>query len=391
MPNEESHSRGIVAILVVLLCVPGMIPASKAGSDAGYGNRWNIFRGSSALTGVAEVRLPDKLTHSWTFTTGAEVKSSAAIDEKHVYVGSADGHVYALHRESGELVWKCVAQGGVEAPVLLVGNSVYVGSLDGFFLALETETGQERWRHDVGAKITGSANWLPDAKGKPASLVLGSYDSTVRCLALEDGKLLWSFTADSYVNGTPSVNDSRVVFGGCDALLRVLDGDKGTELFSVEAGSYVAGSAAVIDNHAFFGNFENQFMCVALADRKIVWTYTDEEESGPFLSSPAIGSDRIVVGSRDGRVHCVSRKTGKRLWAFRTDGDVDSSPVICGNKALVGSSDGRLYLLQLSNGSVLWQYEIGEAITTSPAVVPDLVVVGADDGNVYGFTWPTSK
>jgi len=250
-------------------------------------------------------------------------------------------------------------------------------------VALNTTTGAALWRHDVGAKITGSANWVPNT-----GVVVGSYDSTVRCLSLEDGKILWSFEAGSYVNGTPSVSASRVVFGGCDAQIRVLDGTGGTETFSVEAGSYVAGSVAVSGEQAFFGNFENQFMCVSLPDQEITWTFSYEAEGGPFMSSPAIASDRVVVGSRDGRVHCLDRRTGRSLWAFRTEGDVDSSPVICGDKLLVGSSDGRLYLLRLANGHKLWHYEIGEAVTASPAVVPGLAVIGADDGNVYGFTWP---
>jgi outer membrane protein assembly factor BamB len=137
------------------------------------------------------------------------------------------------------------------------------------------------------------------------------------------------------------------------------------------------------------GHYGSAFLCIDLDAGKTLWTYRDRRF--PFFSSPALGADRVVVGSRDRRVHCLDRRTGKALWTFRTRGKVDGSPVICDNKVLVGSEDGRLYLLQLADGRELWSYTIGKPVASSPAITPapgragSVAIVGADDGYVYAF------
>jgi len=173
------------------------------------------------------------------------------------------------------------------------------------------------------------------------------------------------------------------VFGGCDGILHVISVETGKQLGEVELGSYVAASAAVYGNSAYVGHYGDEFIAANIGKGSITWRYKDR--GFPFFSSPAVTESRIVVGSRDKRVHCLSRYSGKRIWVFSTRGQVDSSPVVCGDKALIGSDDGRLYILRLTDGRQLWSYEIGKPITGSPAVANGRVTVGAGDGVVYAF------
>src|SRR2546425_352127 len=57
---------------------------------------WPMFRGGPALLGVASGPLAKELSLLWTFKSQGPVKSSAAIDQDRVYIGSADARVYAL-------------------------------------------------------------------------------------------------------------------------------------------------------------------------------------------------------------------------------------------------------------------------------------------------------
>ena len=66
------------------------------------GANWPMFRGNPALTGVASGALPDKLSLLWSFKTGGPVKSSAAIVDGRVFIGSGDGNVYALDWATGK-------------------------------------------------------------------------------------------------------------------------------------------------------------------------------------------------------------------------------------------------------------------------------------------------
>src|SRR2546430_10443296 len=57
---------------------------------------------------------------------------------------------------------------------------------------------------------------------------------------------------------------------GCDAILHVISLADGKQVKEVEAGAYIAGSAALDQNCAYFGHYENEFLCIDIAqgDRK---------------------------------------------------------------------------------------------------------------------------
>ena len=65
-----------------------------------------MFRGDAARTGVAASaapRTPPRV--KWTFPTGDRVVSSPVLHDGVVYVGSDDGHVYAIDAASGRQRW----------------------------------------------------------------------------------------------------------------------------------------------------------------------------------------------------------------------------------------------------------------------------------------------
>src|ERR1035437_944217 len=77
-----------------MLLIPGMTNAIIALGAVLVA--WPMFRGDQGLTGVAAARLPEALELRWTFKTGQPIKSSAAIADHRVFIGSDDSNLYAL-------------------------------------------------------------------------------------------------------------------------------------------------------------------------------------------------------------------------------------------------------------------------------------------------------
>jgi len=344
---------------------------------------WPMFRGGQQLLGRASGTLPDSLRFVWKFKTNGQVKSSPAIDDNVVFIGSSDGSVYAIDLESGHQVWAYQTGDAVEATPCVVEGSVFVGSSDGFLYALDAKSGSFKWKYETDGQILGAANWVRSPDGRRIWILVGSYDNILHCVDSASGKVVWTYETDSYINGSPAVDGQKTVFGGCDAMIHVVSLTDGSKITQIDAESYIAASAAFLEEQVYVGNYDNVLIKADIAAGKIVWKYTDAD--APFFSSPAVGRDVIVFGGRDERVHCVGRDDGKVVWTFQTLGEVDSSPVICGNKVVFGSEDGRLYLLRLSDGKQVWSYEIGQPVTSSPAIANRMVVVGSDDGYVYAF------
>lgn len=387
-------------ILILLLAIGAKAdPASLSATNAaGLGHQdskvgasdtntiradWPMYRGAPSLIGVAAGSLPAKLDLLWTFKGGDSIKSSAAIVGGRVYVGCSDSNVYALNLADGKKLWSYQTAGAIESSPLVLDGRVYIGSDDAFLYALDADVGKFLWKYETGDRIPGAPNWIKSPKGGAPWILVGSYDFKLHCVDSATGKGIWSYTSANYINGSPAVAEGLAVFGGCDAMLHVVSLADGQQVRQVEAGGYIAGSAALDGSRAYVGQYENMFLSIDVQKGATNWIYTDK--AFPFFSSPAIARDRIVVGSRDKRVHCLKRETGEKLWVFPTRGKVDVSPVICGDKVVAGSDDGRLYLLSLVDGRELWSYEIGQPISASPAVSGGCVVIGAEDGVLYAF------
>jgi len=346
---------------------------------------WPIFRGDPTLSGTAENELPDDPVLLWSFMTESWIIGSPVLGMGCVFIGSSDGKVYSIKLSDGKKVWEFNTGDDIEASPLLLNKNIYVGNLSGELYCLSADSGEVRWKYECESSIYGSTNWVMNPQTQKPWILVGSYDNRLYCLDAGTGKLNWSYETDNYINGAPATDGVHVVFGGCDEMLHILSVLDGKKIGEVWAGSYIPGSAALVDGKAYLGQYDNKLICVDRKRKTIDWEYQDKDNPDSFFSSPAVGKDRVLIGSRNDYLHCVDRKTGKKIWVFRTHDDIDSSPVIAGEKAVVGSLDGRLYIVDMATGKELWSYEIGAPLFSCPAVDGGFIVIGADDGRIYTF------
>jgi outer membrane protein assembly factor BamB len=366
------------------LAVSGSAALERASAAAPAPGAWLQYRGNAAQTGVAAGTLRPKLKVAWKFKTGKAIMSSPVVDRAgRIFVGSDDKKLHAI-RPNGKQLWTFQTSAEVQAPPAVVGNLVVFGSVDGYLYAVDTATGKFRWKYRTDDKILGAANYAPAPTGGGTWIVVGSYDSILHCVNAGTGKRQWVYETGNYVNGTPAITGGKVVFGNCDGNLYTLSLKDGKPLGTpLEVRNYIPSSIAVDKNIAYFGHYGNEVMAANLATGKLDWTFKDRQF--PYVSAAAVAADRIVIGGRDKRVHCIKRADGKEAWNARTRGEVDSSPVICDGKVVVGSEDGRVYLLGLADGKELWNYQVGAPVMSSPAVVSGRVYIGANDGYLYAF------
>ncbi len=361
--------------------------------------RWTLPRGDSSQTGIAHAKLADKLALKWRFKTGAAIKATPIVADGRAFVGSSDGHFYAIDLKTGEKIWSFNTLDGplpkdagknekkfndpIEASACFVDGRVYFGAHDGNFYCLDARTGKMLWSFETRDKITAAPNHVKSPDGRSTWILVGSNDSRMYCLDAATGKKIWDYETGNIINGAPAVGDGAVIFGGCDGLVHVVNIADGRKISEVEITDYIAGTAAVDGDKVFFGHHGNKFVCVDLKEKKIAWQFSQRDF--PFIGSPALTKDHVLFGGQDRRVHLVNRADGKAKWSFRSRGQFNSSPVIVGERAIIGCDDGRVYMLNLADGEEVWNYEIGQAVASSPAVVDGMMLIGSDDGSLYAF------
>jgi outer membrane protein assembly factor BamB len=341
-----------------------------------------MHRGGPEMRGIASFQAPAKVALKWTFTAGKPIKAAAAIAQGRVFFGDDAGIVHALDLVSGKEQWTFKTQGGIEATPLVLEGVVFLGSSDATLYALDAATGALKWKYETGDKIMGGANYVKTPDG--TRLLVGSYDMNLHCLDSATGAVLWKHETENYINGAPAItSDGLVIFGGCDSFIHVLQVSDGTEVKQMESEAYIASSVASAGGLGYVGNYGNLVLAFDPKAGTILWKYRDR--NFPYFSSAAVTDDRVIIGGRDKRLHCIDRAKGTSVWLFQTRGEVDSSPIVCGDAIVVGSADGRLYCVGLADGKERWAYEVGAPITASPAAADGIIVVGAEDGNVYAF------
>lgn len=362
-----------------------LLPAALAAALLGPGfvsADWPLFRGDPLMTGTGTAKLPDQLEERWTFKTGGPkanggIEGAPAIAGGVVYVASLDKHLYALDLATGKEKWK-VKLGAMKASPSVKGDRVYVGDLDGKFYCRKTADGAPVWEFEAGAEIMAGCNF------HGTNVLIGSHDATLYCLDA-DGKKVWEVKTDGPVNGAPAVVGDLTFVAGCDSIMHILDAKTGKELGTVELGGQAAATAAVVGDFAYVGTMANTVVAVDLKKKEKAWQFEAAVRQQPFFSSAAAASDFVVAGSRDKKVYGLDPKTGKAVWTFATEGQVDASPVIVNGRVYVGclNDDGNFYVLDLKTGKKLQELQLDSAVSGSAAVGPDCIVVGTDKGTVY--------
>jgi outer membrane protein assembly factor BamB len=141
-----------------------------------------------------------------------------------VYIGNADGTLYAFGAKSGRLLWARSAGTYIYTAAAAWHQMIYVGTWDGYFSAFDAGTGDLRWRHDATGGISGAPTVMA---GLVYYSTFGKFtnshqrrveDGPYRTYALDarTGTPVWQFPDGQY---SPVVADQdRVYLAGSEAV-----------------------------------------------------------------------------------------------------------------------------------------------------------------------------
>jgi outer membrane protein assembly factor BamB len=120
--------------------------------------------------------------------------------------------------------------------------------------------------------------------------------------------------------------------------------------------------------------------------------------AGPIRSTPAVTPTLVFVGSGDGALYAVDRRTGRQRWRFDAGDAVTASPAVAGALVVAANHHGRIFALRAETGRLVWSRQSGAALPLntypaggwdiwagSPVVSGTTVVIGGPDGIIYAL------
>ena len=228
----------------------------------------------------------------WRFQTGGKAQSPPVVVDGLAYVGSNDGHVYALDASTGDLLWRQEVGSEVYLAPVVVEEVVYAGSRNGFVYGFEASTGDPIWEFNAESTIYSP----PMVVGGVAYVYAANeYVYAVEALTRD---LLWQYRASPYPSDSETISH-----------------------LEVDGGVVYIGSFSYSDLRPGF------MTALEASSGDLIWQY--ETSSGGRVLAAAVDGPMVYVGSNKGNVYALLASNGSLLWQFE-------GPSSQGNRILIG-------------------------------------------------------
>ncbi len=385
--------RSAAASITVAILLPVLFVFALTGQASAD---FSTFQGDNQRTGNVSGTGPDEPNLLWSasLTGHGYVGASAAISGDRVFVSNWPDMTFkgelglaCLDRANGKRLWlnPLGGKGGASTPAL-EGDRIFVGSLTGDLCCLEADTGETVWNRTIekDPKWWGVASSPLIEDGMV--YVMSFSDGALHALSL-DGRELWNLTSgqvSTYVSAAAS--DKKLYFPGGDPALYCVDPVSKEVLWKTAVTSQITATPSLWETEVFLVT-KDSILAMDATSGKQIWT----AEINGSISSPAISSDRIYVGSDDkpkGHMSCFDARNGSLIWRTEVNGPVKSSPLVLDGRVYFGTSsgEGAVYALDARDGSVVWSYPVGAFIMSSASASDGVLFIGADDGRIYAFS-----
>lgn len=382
-----------------------------AGRDAG--NRHFVPASLSGLSVRNVQRL--RVKYAVGFPGASRARSQPALAGGAIYVGSHDGTVYALDRETGCLRWTFDAAAEVRNAVIVspwakgdrkARPLVYFGDLIGGLYAVDAVSGALAWRDVPDKHPSATLTAPPVLVGKRLYQAVASLEEvaagadTYACCTFRGSVVAYDATSGKRLWQT-YMTDPAVVQGktakGVDAL-----GPSGAGIWSIPAVDLRRGQLLVTtgDNYTRPASaMSDSVVALDLETGRVRWHYQalagdawnmacmldpqgpscPEDEgpdfdfgAGPVLATASDGRDYVLAGQKSGWVYAVDPDDGQLRWKRRVGrggllGGVQFGMAADGDTLFVPVNDGEdprpfdmppqpgLYALDIRSGAFKWR------------------------------------
>ena len=369
--------KWLLPILLSVLIIQSTQTTFVSSSDTTLvSNDWIMFRHDPAHTAyVNSTDLTNSYKTLWTYKTSGMIKSSPAIANGCIVVGSRDWNIYCLNANTGKLIWNYSTGNEVNSSPAFSNNSVYVGSDDGYLYCIDLTRGTLIWKSIIGGKIRSSPAIFEN------QVYVGSGNHDVFCLNASDGSKIWSYPTLKGIQSSPAISDGAIYFASDDYFVYSLNAFTGNEIWRTHTGSVIS-SPSIYNGQVYIGSIDGYVYCLNASTGSKIWAFKTQDS---VSSSPAIAYGSIYIGCEDNNVYCLNASNGKKIWQNNTGYWVRSSPVVAADNVYVGSEDYNIYCFDAFTGEKKWSFATENYVDSSPAVVDNNLFVGSSDWNIIAL------
>lgn len=250
---------------------------------------------------------------------------TAALDEKAAYVGDYAGFLYALDKQSGRLLWQTRPADAIGTSPLIDGEFLYVSSEYGYagghLSKLRRTDGQLIWRTPTFNAQTHSSPALLKDK---SLLYFG--DNRGRLFAINEGtgQLAWSYPAKGAIKNPPVIVKESVLFGSWAKTLERVDAVSGKKIWSTPVSDRIQSTPLWLSSRDEIvvqsQGKKPSLSLIDFATGALRWTMNLKEDPASTISTPLLmtaPSSQTLLLMCEPRAVCLLETASRRLIARR--------------------------------------------------------------------------
>ncbi|MFJ3670229.1 PQQ-binding-like beta-propeller repeat protein [Streptomyces sp. NPDC090106] len=174
-----------------------------------------------------------------------------------------------------------------------------------------------------------------------------------------------------------------------DGRVQLLDAMDGTVLWQRDLGARIENTAAVGHGLLFVPCSDRTLLALDTDDGSLRWRY---DAGNSCLFAPVVHGERVLVGARDGGVHCISAHTGRAHWVSgRGNGPVFDRPAVAADRVYVSGWQGHLEALRLHDGAGTTRLPQVKDIVGAPAAQEDRLFLASRTGALCAVETDTGR
>ncbi|NNF15511.1 MAG: outer membrane protein assembly factor BamB [Gammaproteobacteria bacterium] len=315
-----------------------------------------------------------------------------------VYAASSDGKVAAFDTVSGALHWRTELgkQRGVAAGPGVGAELVVVGTTDGEIIALAKDTGEVRWTSEVNSSVLAAPAVSTDG------IAVRTVDGQLKLLDINNGTEQWN--VDRRIQGLTLRGSSSPVFAA-NAVVSGFDNGK-VAAFNVATGQVlweqsiterrgrnelerladVDGNLVIDGEDLYLVGFQGRAVLMSLRTGQPIW-----EQDMSSHNAVAVDWQHVYISTADDELLALDRRNGLPVWKSTDFAHRQlTGPVVVGSSVVVGDFEGYLHWLSVIDGQPQARTRAGSAAIRAPLLaVGDIVYVQNDKGELHAFSKPT--
>ncbi len=265
------------------------------------------------------------------------------IDEQNLYYSSSTGgthYIVASNRHTGETVWVYEMFSSMSSAPTLVNDIIYALSSDKNIYALNKNTGDLLWKYLTGAPFIYQTSAISNNV-----LYAKNQDEALYALDAMTGELKWSYPLDSFAFTSPVLHGNLVIFVDSYSIkaLSTVSGTLAWE-FEPQVSTQLAFGSSAIYSDTVYANANHRIFALDVETGDLVW---QKQMEADIRYSISVVNGVLFMGSDDNKIYALDAANGNELWSYQTGFYVRTHPAIAGGKVIVASRDKKLYAFEL--------------------------------------------